>query len=226
MITYLVATTKEWNIEEYKKYSNEIFGQWHLIVNKDDLTLENIKKIDPKYIFFPHWSWIVPKEVTNHYSCVCFHMTDLPYGRGGSPLQNLIIRGHIETKITALKMTQALDAGDIYLKKSLALTGSAQEIFIRASVIVSKMIAEIIHNNPKPTPQNGKVTHFTRRTMSQSEIPKNSSLSQVYNQIRMLDAEDYPKAYVQCNNIKLIFKNAQMVDGKILASVQIEDSNE
>ncbi len=26
------------------------------------------------------------------FECVCFHMTDVPYGRGGSPLQNLIIR--------------------------------------------------------------------------------------------------------------------------------------
>jgi len=37
-------------------------------------------------------------------------MTDVPYGRGGSPLQNLIVRGHTETKLTALRCVRDLDA--------------------------------------------------------------------------------------------------------------------
>ena len=45
-------------------------------------------------------------------------MTDLPYGRGGSPLQNLIINGHKETMMSALRCVQELDAGPIYLKKN------------------------------------------------------------------------------------------------------------
>lgn len=32
-----------------------------------------------------------------------FHMTNFPYGRGGSPLQNLMKRGHHTTTITALR---------------------------------------------------------------------------------------------------------------------------
>ncbi len=141
---YLVVTIKDWNIEEYKKYSNRFQGEWHLITNEQELTLENLKKINPEYIFFPHWSWMVPEEITNNYKCVCFHMTDLPYGRGGSPLQNLIIRGHKETKLTALKMTSILDAGDIYKKVDLDLSGSAQEIFIRMSKKIAKLINYII----------------------------------------------------------------------------------
>ena len=46
-------------------------------------------------------------------------MTDLPYGRGGSPLQNLIVRGHKHTMISAIKCVKELDAGPIYLKKPL-----------------------------------------------------------------------------------------------------------
>ncbi len=37
------------------------------------------------------------------------HMTDVPYGRGGSPLQNLIARGHTSTKLTAMRMTAEVD---------------------------------------------------------------------------------------------------------------------
>ena len=44
-------------------------------------------------------------------------MTDLPFGRGGSPLQNLIVRGYKSTKLTAIKVQSGIDTGDIYLKK-------------------------------------------------------------------------------------------------------------
>ena len=29
--------------------------------DKDELVIENISKFKPKYVFFPHWSWIIPE---------------------------------------------------------------------------------------------------------------------------------------------------------------------
>ena len=223
---YIVATIKNWHINEYKKYSKEIKVDWHLITNKSDLTVKNIQSIEPKYIFFPHWSWIVPKEITDNYNCICFHMTNLPHGRGGSPLQNLIIRGHKKTKITAFKMTQELDAGDIYLKHPLNLSGSAQDIFIRSSRIIADMIKIIVEQNLTPKPQSGKIVEFSRRTPEQSIIPDNTSLEEIYNHIRMLDAPKYPKAYIKYKNINLIFDNAHINGGKLSANVEIEINNE
>jgi hypothetical protein len=56
-------------------------------------------------------------------------MSDVPYGRGGSPLQNLIVRGHRETKISELRMVADMDAGPVYRKEYLSLDGSARAIF-------------------------------------------------------------------------------------------------
>lgn len=78
----------------------------------------------------------MPREITDNWECVVFHMTDLPYGRGGSPLQNLIVRGHKDTKISAVRMTEKLDGGPVYMKHALFLDGSAQEIFVRCSDII------------------------------------------------------------------------------------------
>jgi methionyl-tRNA formyltransferase len=105
-----------------------------------------------RYIFFPFWSHKVPKEITDKYECVCFHMTDVPYGRGGSPLQNLILRGHTETVISALRMTDEMDAGPVYMKRPLSLEGSAQEIYERAAGIISGMMREIAETEPTPVP--------------------------------------------------------------------------
>ena len=65
-----------------------------------------------------------------------FHITDLPYGRGGSPLQNLIERGYSSTKLTALRCTADLDAGPIYSQEVLNLAGTAEEIFLRADALI------------------------------------------------------------------------------------------
>ena len=46
-------------------------------------------------------------------------MTDLPFGRGGSPLQNLLLRDIEKTKISLIKMNNKLDQGDIVQKRNL-----------------------------------------------------------------------------------------------------------
>ncbi len=221
-MNYLVVTIKQWNLEVYEKHISKLEGSWSLITDKENLTLENIKKINPKYIFFPHWSWIVPKEITDSYDCVCIHMTDLPYGRGGSPLQNLIIKGHKVTKITALKMTQELDTGDIYHKVSLDLLGSAQEIFIEAANKAYELIKFIVENNPTPQPQEGEVVNFNRRKPSQSEIPKDITFDNIYDYVRMLDADTYPAAYIDFDGFRLLFKKAKLDNGKLTMEVAVK----
>lgn len=217
---YIVAAIRPWNIQEYHETISKFPGDWKLISDPKDLTVEMLEKFQPRYIFFPHWGAKVSKEITDRFECVCFHSTDLPYGRGGSPIQNLIARGHHDTKVTALKMIQELDAGPIYFKKPLSLKGSAQEIFLRLSKTVSEMIHEMILNEPKSSPQNGEPTLFQRRTPQMSEIPsKINSLEELYNHIRMLDAEEYPKAFLQYGDLKLEFKKAKKTADGLSAEV-------
>ena len=193
------------------------------IRNKSDLSYHNLCKIAPKYIFFPHWSYIIPAEIYENFNCVIFHMTDLPFGRGGSPLQNLIERGIYHTKISAIKCVKELDAGDIYLKKDFDISeGSAAEIYMRAGIIVSKMIDEIIEKDPVPCPQIGRVVEFKRRKPEQSDISELQELHKIYDYIRMLDADGYPPAFLENRNIKLEFTNARLINNEIVANVVIK----
>jgi methionyl-tRNA formyltransferase len=221
MPNYIVATIHPWNIEAFNLYSKKLAGNWHLITNKDELTFEFINDLNPEYIFFPHWSWIVPNEIINHWPCVCFHMTDVPFGRGGSPLQNLIIRGIYKTKVSALQMTKQLDAGPVYLKHSIELNGSAEDIFKQLSLIISNMITEIVTTVPTPIEQSGDIVYFERRTPEQSEIPNNLSAEKLYDFIRMLDAPNYPKAFIKQGDNKLEFSGATLENGSLTAKVTI-----
>ena len=83
-----------------------------------------IRKFNPDYIFFPHWNWIVPKSVHTNFKCILFHTAPLSYGRGGSPIQNLILKGYKNVPVCALEMIEELDAGPILIKKNINLKGN------------------------------------------------------------------------------------------------------
>lgn len=221
MIRYVVATIKPWMLMEYEKRVGAFSGNWTLLNQPTELTLQQLDEISPRYIFFPHWSWRVSEEILDKFECVCFHMTDVPFGRGGSPLQNLILGGHAKTKISALRMTRKMDAGPVYLKKALSLEGRAEDIFLMTAKIVFDMIDIIVHDNPIPKPQLGQIVTFSRRTPEQSILPEHGNLKEIYNFIRMLDAPTYPFAFIDWGEFRLRFTRASLDKDTLEATVTI-----
>ena len=219
---FIVAAVGEWNKDEYQKISTILPGYWHFVdspAELDDLLIS--QDLQPNYIFFLHWRWIVPRRITDRFECLCFHMTDVPFGRGGSPLQNLIARGHKSTRLTALRMVEQLDAGPVYLKKNLDLDGPAHAIYKRASALSWEMIEEIILERPQPLPQQGDPIEFRRRTPDQSRLDHGKTLEQIYDHIRMLDAPGYPKAFIETDDYKIEFNSAELNVNSIKASCRI-----
>ncbi len=204
---YIVAGCRPWNRRVYDEVICKYPGKWLFVDNRDELA-DSVSRIKPKYIFFLHWNWIVPDAMLENYACVCFHMADVPYARGGSPLQNLIVRGHRETKLTALRMVGELDAGPVYQKRDLSIEGNAEEIYIRATYLSAEMIDYIVRQNPEPVAQQGEVVEFKRRTPAQSEIPATQTLLALYDHIRMLDAEGYPPAFLVHKGYRYQFNRA------------------
>lgn len=91
---YLVAAVGKWNKNLFEKNTKKLTGNWNFVATPEEFENKLFKGLKPRYIFFPHWRWIVPVEIFGQYECICFQMTNVPYGRGGSPLQNFIVRGH------------------------------------------------------------------------------------------------------------------------------------
>jgi methionyl-tRNA formyltransferase len=225
---YIIATIKSWNIELAKGFVKANPGlEVKVITDKEHLTYDVLMEFNPRYIFFPHWSWIIPEIIYENFECVVFHMTDLPFGRGGSPLQNLIVRGIYQTKISAIRVVERLDAGPVYLKRYLNLEGSAEKIFKRASEIIFKdMLPCIIKNKPVPVPQKGEIIKFRRRRPEDGNIANLSGNSKVYDYIRMLDAEGYPSAFLETPTLTIEFTNAKMGKDSVLATARIKAKDE
>lgn len=223
---YVVLGCKPWNRRVFDETLWRLPGRWTYVASPEDFSLGVIERIFPRYIFFLHWSWKVPQEVVERFECVCFHMTDVPYGRGGSPLQNLIVRGHGATKLTALRMTTEFDAGPVYMKEPLSLEGGAEEIYCRASRLSAQIIKRIIHSEPKPAPQRGVAVTFKRRKPEESEIKSVASLEELHDLIRMLDAEGYPRAFLRHAGFRFEFSRSALYDGRIVTDVKITRENE
>lgn len=227
MENILIVTVKEWNISNYFRLKNRYAKKYnfHIITSKEEFTFEYIQSINPKYIFFPHWSWLIEKKIYESYECVVFHMTDLPYGRGGSPFQNLIINQIYDTKITALKVDETLDGGDIYLKEECNISiGSAEENFIKISnIIFDKMISKFLTDKIEPKKQVGEATFFKRRLPSQSDINtlEDISMGKLYDFIRMLDAQGYPKAYIDVGKYKIEFSEVNLKNNKLTGRFEV-----
>jgi methionyl-tRNA formyltransferase len=218
---YLVVGCKPWNRRLFDESLQMLPGEWMYVDSAKALTLDFVRKLSPRYIFFLHWSWRVPEQIVRRFECVCFHMTDVPFGRGGSPLQNLIVRGHRETELTALRMTEEFDAGPVYRKDPLSIEGVAEEIYLRAGRLSAKMIKCIVREEMTPVPQEGKTVNFKRRTPPESEVGHFSSLDALHDFIRMLDAEGYPRAFFHRRGMRFEFSRPALYDGRIVADVKI-----
>lgn len=93
MRRFVLVSEKNWHLDLFKSLQNKKNQERIHISKQADLTYDKLIDIRPEKIFIPHWSYIIEEKIYSNFECIVFHMTDLPFGRGGSPLQNLIIRG-------------------------------------------------------------------------------------------------------------------------------------
>jgi methionyl-tRNA formyltransferase len=219
-VKYLFASCRPLYSGHFAAVSAAAPAEWLAVGSPAELEAA-LAKHTPLYIFFVHWNWKVPPEIYTRHECVCFHMTDVPYGRGGSPLQNLILRGHSHTVVTALRMVAELDAGPVYCKRPLSLAGRAEDIYLRAGGVCVDIMRWMLAEQPAPVEQAGTPVMFARRKPEQSALPEEGTPAQLYDFIRMLDAPEYPPAFILYGAFRLEFAHAQLGDGELMAQVVI-----
>ncbi len=221
MINYIVAYSKDWYKESPKSKEYDDLNIIE-ITTKADLNYELLEKINPRYIFFPHWNWKVDSEIFERYECVVFHTAPLPFGRGGSPIQNLILRDVEKTPVCALRMTEILDGGPIYDSIEVTLDGTITEIFSRIAVCVEKLIIKICKENIEPKEQSGAVVSFNRLTYADNELKSEYSIKELYDRIRMVDGLDYQPAYLNFGKNKIEFTEAHYDKNCLIAKIKVQ----
>lgn len=222
----IIAGCHPWTLDAYIELARGYPARFVYAETPEELVdMLNALRDQTEHVFFLHWSWKVPMEITSQNECVAFHCTNLPYGRGGTPLQNLILRGTSETMVSAFRMTDELDAGPIYDKAGpVPLTGNAAAIYPRLMRWYVSMIKRWVRDGfPEPVPQDGVPVIFERRPPGASLIHQHpvKTLQQLYDHIRMTDADGYPRAYLRHAGFQFEFRDPVDADDAIVAQVVI-----
>lgn len=224
MNKYIVASTLDW-YQAVPKPSIYDSPQFIRVASQDEFNSLDLETLSPEFIFFIHWNWIVPKNIFLKYRCIVFHTAPLPYGRGGSPIQNLILNKHVEAPVNAIEMVEELDGGAIYASKSISLSGTVEQIFSRVALVVVELIKIIISDCPIPQKQVGLPVYFKRLSRKDNVLSGNDDIRKIYDKIRMVDGLNYPKAFIDLGQNKIEFTDAKVVGDTVVAKAVFKNND-
>ena len=133
----------------------------------------------------------------------------MPTGKGWSPVSWQILEGKNKIPVTLFEADAEIDAGPIYAKKYIELSGTEliEEIRNKQGKITQDLILEFIDNFPsnRSEEQKGKESFYRRRGPADSELDPERSLEEQFNLLRICDNERYP-AFFYINSKKYFLK--------------------
>ena len=143
----------------------------------------------------------------NKYNLIV-HESDLPKGKGWSPLTHQILSGKNKIPITLFEADHTFDGGNIYYKDIIELNGTEliDEIRKKQAEMTFNLINRFLEeNNIVGKKQTGYETYYKKRTPKDSKLDINDSIINQFNLLRVVDNDRYP-AYFEHQGYKYIIK--------------------
>jgi methionyl-tRNA formyltransferase len=142
---------------------------------RDSLCIDGIQKIDCDYIVVAAYGQILPKEVLEHAPCINLHASILPYYRGASPIQQILLNGDSKTGVTAMLMDEGLDTGDIIKIEEIDVDDDemVESLFTRLTDVASELTIDVLKNFDSYTPlkqDDSIASHCKKITKQDGEI--------------------------------------------------------
>jgi methionyl-tRNA formyltransferase len=202
--------------------------------NKKELA-EELKKME-KVDFFVviAYGMILSKEVLDmpKLGPINVHASLLPKYRGASPIQEALLHGDKETGVSIMAMDEAMDHGDVYLIKRMAIDEQdsletlTYKLSIMSAQILPQVLEDIKNGDLSPIPQHHQKATFCHKIEKEDgKIDFNKSAVEIKNMLRAFTP--WPGIFTDFNGkkLKIIESNVSdeqieagkfKVDGKIL----------
>ena len=133
------------------------------------------------------------------------HASDLPRGRGWSPLSWQILEGRDQITVTLFEAADAVDAGPIYRQKQLQFAGHEliDELRQLLEAACEELVLEFARAYPDVTPrvQEGEPTFYARRRPADSRLDPDRSLREQFAQLRIADNDRYPAFFEHAGHV-------------------------
>ena len=213
----LISKNNSWSRNLYNELCNRKIDVTWLT----EYTLVQLEEYKPEFVIFFHWSDYISEKVFSKLKCISTHTSNLPNGKGGSPLQNQILDGIVESKVNLIETSKEIDGGGIYCSNPITLQGTIDDIWHTIASVTSNLVCKLVKNKLKPVKQESGSKIYKRRKTSELIFDYSKDISYLYKQIQMLDSEEYPRACLEINGFKLEFSRASLTANNILTDVKI-----
>jgi methionyl-tRNA formyltransferase len=142
------------------------------------------------------------------------HASLLPRYRGASPVHHAVMSGDAETGVTIMRVVEALDAGPMLAKRSLAIGPDEQtaEVEPALAALGATLAIETINRMAvgpvTETPQDdAQATYAPRLTKAHGLIDWSKPSREIHNQVRGLTP--WPLAYSFLNGLRVIVRRSR-----------------
>lgn len=137
-------------------------------------------------------------ELSLHTNNIVIHASDLPFGRGFSPMSWQIAEGRNLVVFSLFEAAEEIDAGKIYFKRSLELNGA--ELYFEWKKLQNQMVIEMALDFVARLPdilkqgvaQDGVGNIYRRRNKTDDQLDISKSLSSQFDLLRICNPDRFP----------------------------------
>ena len=205
-VTILVDDPKSWVLPFVHELKTLIPSGFHTtIVHK------HIDVPEGDILFIIGCTRIISQDILDlHKHNLVIHESNLPEGKGWSPVSWQILEGKNKIPIVLFEASAGLDDGPIYLKDYILLDGTEiyKEIKDKQGEKTISLALRFLEKYPNVTgiPQrNIPETYYERRTTKDDQLDINKSIKENFDLLRIVNNERYP-AWFEYNGTKYIIR--------------------
>lgn len=161
-------------------------------------------------VFILSYHQLIEQEFLERHRINCvIHASALPKGKGWSPLFWQVLEGKDSIVFTLFRADTKVDGGEIYLQKTLHLSGLElyEELREKQAKMCQQMCLEFLSQLPtlEPKAQSGEESFYPKRSPKDSELDITKSIESQFNLLRIVSNEEFP-AFFYKNGKKFILK--------------------
>lgn len=131
------------------------------------------------------------------------HESDLPKGKGWSPVTWQVLEGKNTIPVTLFEAAASIDSGQIYSQAYISLDGTEllEEIKHQQGLVTQSLIMNFIERLPniQGRLQRGDESFYPRRNPDDSRLDIHKSLYELFDLLRVCDNERYPAHFTMRN---------------------------
>ena len=181
------------------KYLSELVLDW-LNVGHRVLWVHEKQDLRPgDFCFYLSCGQIVPASILSQYQHnLVVHESDLPKGKGWSPLSWQILEGENKIAVTLFEAAKKVDSGRVYAQEWLKFDGhelidELREAQARATRnLCKRFVSEYPGILAQAREQVGEESFYSRRNPAASKLSTEQSIAEQFALLRIVDNDRYP----------------------------------